>query len=205
MIVCPQCSTANEDIARFCDNCGALLAAQPPSAQPSSAAPVASSAVAPGSVVANTCPACGTPFIPGEAFCSDCGAQLPGQPQEAYATPVAPAYTPPNVGARPRLVVAGSGAEFDLAGKSEVLIGREDPISGIFPQIDLAPHGGEVGGVSRRHARLMLRNGQWLIEDLNSTNFTFVNNQRLTPGAPLALKDGDQIRMGRVVLAFYMT
>jgi len=70
-------------------------------------------------------------------------------------------------------------------------------------QIDLTPHGGEVGGVSRRHARLMLRNGQWLIEDLNSTNFTFVNNQRLAPGAPLALKDGDQIRMGRVVLAFY--
>jgi len=197
MIICPQCSTANEDIARFCDNCGASLTAQSP------AAPVASSVAASGSAAANVCPACGTPFIPGEAFCNDCGAQLPGQPQAAYAAPAAPAYTPPNVGARPRLVVAGSGAEFDLAGKSEVLIGREDPISGIFPQIDLTPHGGEVGGVSRRHARLMLRNGQWLIEDLNSTNFTFVNNQRLAPGAPLALKDGDQIRMGRVVLAFY--
>ncbi len=100
-------------------------------------------------------------------------------------------------------MVAGSGAQFDLTGKTEVLIGREDPISGIFPQIDLTPHGGEAGGVSRRHARIALRGGQWVIEDLNSRNFTFVNNQRINPGVPQVLNNGDQIRLGRVVLAFY--
>jgi pSer/pThr/pTyr-binding forkhead associated (FHA) protein len=103
---------------------------------------------------------------------------------------------------RPRLVAA-SGAQFDLTGKVEALIGREDPISGIFPQVDLTPHGGEAGGVSRRHAKISLRGSQWVIEDLNSTNFTFVNNQKVKPGTPQTLNNGDQIRMGRVVLAFY--
>ncbi|RYX82953.1 FHA domain-containing protein [bacterium] len=48
--------------------------------------------------------------------------------------------------------------------------------------------------VSRQHARFYLYGGTWCIEDLGSTNGTFVNNVRATPSFSLA--DGVQIQMG---------
>lgn len=142
------------------------------------------------------CPACGADNVPGQAFCDGCGASLAAPP---VPPPVPP--PPPALG-RPRLVVAGTGVQFDFSGKAEILLGREDPVSGVFPDVDLTPHGGEEGGVSRRHAKVSVRGNQWLIEDLNSTNFTFVNNQKVNPGVPQPLNDGDQVRLGRVVLTF---
>jgi pSer/pThr/pTyr-binding forkhead associated (FHA) protein len=100
----------------------------------------------------------------------------------------------------PRLVVASSGAEIPLPAATEILIGREDPVSGIFPEVDLTPHDGEAGGVSRRHAKLVVDGGDYSVEDLDSTNFTFVNKQKLSPGVRQALNDGDELRCGRVVL-----
>jgi pSer/pThr/pTyr-binding forkhead associated (FHA) protein len=102
--------------------------------------------------------------------------------------------------AGPRLVVAASGAEIPLPPVAEILIGREDPVSGIFPEVELTPHGGEEGGVSRRHARLIVEGGNYFIEDLDSTNFTFVNKQKVTPKVRQPLKNGDEIRCGRVTL-----
>jgi pSer/pThr/pTyr-binding forkhead associated (FHA) protein len=96
--------------------------------------------------------------------------------------------------------VAASGAEIPLAGFTEVLIGRQDPVSGIFPDVDLTPHEGEEGGVSRKHARLTVEGDRLFIEDLDSTNFTFVNKQKLAPGTRHPLNDGDEIRCGRVAL-----
>jgi pSer/pThr/pTyr-binding forkhead associated (FHA) protein len=100
----------------------------------------------------------------------------------------------------PRLVVAASGAEIPLPADEEILIGREDPVSGIYPAVDLTPHGGEDGGVSRKHARLIVEGGNYFLEDLDSTNFTFVNKQKLAPKTRHPLNDGDEIRCGRVAL-----
>ena len=99
-------------------------------------------------------------------------------------------------------MVQADNASFDLAGKSEVVIGREDPVSNIYPDVDLTAHGGEEGGVSRLHAKLYVQGNQYLIEDQNSTNFTFLNRQKLTPKTPTPVKDGDEIRLGRVILTF---
>lgn len=88
-------------------------------------------------------------------------------------------------------------------GKAEIIIGREDPVSGIFPEVDLTDHGGDEGGVSRRHARIFMQGAQVFIEDLNSTNYTYVNQQRLTPGQPHPLNNGDEVRVGQVKLNFY--
>jgi pSer/pThr/pTyr-binding forkhead associated (FHA) protein len=82
----------------------------------------------------------------------------------------------------------------------ELLIGREDPVSGIFPDVDLTPHGGDEGGVSRQHARLFVQGSDYSIEDLDSTNFTFVNKQKLAPKTRQPVSDGDEIRLGRVTL-----
>jgi pSer/pThr/pTyr-binding forkhead associated (FHA) protein len=51
---------------------------------------------------------------------------------------------------------------------------------------------------SNQHARLFGRNGAWYVEDLGSTNGTFVNDQRLA--APARVEPGDKIRIGTTVM-----
>ena len=55
-------------------------------------------------------------------------------------------------------------------------------------------------GVSRSHARIVVRGGDTTIEDLGSKNGTYVNRARIT--VPTALSDGDEIRVGAVVATF---
>jgi pSer/pThr/pTyr-binding forkhead associated (FHA) protein len=109
------------------------------------------------------------------------------------------------VAAQPRLLVEGTTMAFDLAGKPSVVVGREDIPSNSFPDIDLTPYGAEEGGVSRLHARIAQSGDTWTIEDLESTNFTFVNHKRIAPKTPISLNDGDEIRLGRVGLRFKTT
>ena len=155
-------------------------------------------------VAAPACPACGVEIEAGDRFCSNCGALLEAAAAPAPVESAAPAPVeappPPAPAPSPRLLVTASGAEIPLPTTSEILVGREDPVSGIYPEVDLTPHGGDEGGVSRRHARITLEGGNYYIEDLNSTNFTFVNQQKLAPNMRQAIKDGDEIRCGRVVL-----
>src|SRR6266567_919221 len=191
----------NPDGSAFCDECGEPLAGATPSA-------------AAGGVV---CPSCGTVNAPGEAFCSNCGVSLLGAP-DAQAAVSNPAIAPaPDVTAAPapapapvavpaalnaRLIVEADNQEFDISGKDNIVIGREDAVSNIYPDVDLTPHGGEEGGVSRMHAHIFVENGQYMLEDENSTNFTFLNRQRLNGKTPTPLHDNDEIRLGRVLLRF---
>jgi hypothetical protein len=48
------------------------------------------------------------------------------------------------------------------------------------------------------HARLFARDGSWFVEDLGSTNGTYVNERRVT--APAEIKVGDRVRVGRTLL-----
>ena len=225
---CPACGAEVLPGEAFCADCGASLAEAPlppepvgevelePPAPAIAPEPIAAPAVAaavpepvvepaaeePPPVPAGppTCPACGEEIEEGDTFCSACGFALKAAAPQVAAVPPAPAAAP--VAAGPRLVVVDSGAEIPVPGGDEALIGREDPVSGIFPEIDLTPHGGEEGGVSRRHARLTQDGGAYYVEDLDSTNFTFVNKQKLAPGTRQALTDGDELRCGRVALIF---
>jgi len=123
--------------------------------------------------------------------------------QEPAMAPAAPSAIPAAPAAMSaRLIVEADNQEFDLSGKDNVVVGREDAVSNIFPDVDLTPHGGEEGGVSRLHARIFIENGQYMIEDENSTNFTFVNRQRLAGKTPTLLHDNDEIKLGRVLLRF---
>jgi len=51
---------------------------------------------------------------------------------------------------------------------------------------------------SQQHARIFDRNGSWYVEDLGSTNGTFVNEQRLV--APAMLTPGDKVRIGTTIV-----
>lgn len=203
----------NPDGSAFCDECGEPLNTAAPAAAsnaPAAAAPVA----APAAPVAGEqiCPSCGASNPAGEAFCSNCGVSLLGAP--ATAAPAQPApdqVAAPDAAAAPvaaaagltaRLIVEANNQEFDLSGKDRISIGREDAVSDIYPDVDLTPHGGEEGGVSRLHAHIFVENGQYMLEDENSTNFTFLNRQRLAPKTPTPVHDNDEVRLGRVLMRF---
>jgi hypothetical protein len=215
-----KCSLGHEnpDGSAFCDECGEPLAnaAPAPAAvaqQPEQAAqPVATAAA----TATQVCPSCGATNPAGEAFCSNCGVSLLNAPTAAPAPSAAPVVEVPAqpvpqqpaqqpaapAALQARLIVEADNQEFDLSGKDNIMIGREDAVSNIYPDIDLTPHGGEEGGVSRMHARIFVENAQYYIEDLNSTNFTYVNRQRLEAKTPTPLRDNDEVRFGRVLLRF---
>ena len=96
-----------------------------------------------------------------------------------------------------------AGKKFPLT-EEESQIGRWDADGGIFPEIDLDADDPEAK-VSRRHARIMRRNGEYFVEDLGSTNGTFINRgRRLLPGDRQPLRDGDEIIVGKTFLRFHI-
>lgn len=217
---CPQCNASVQPGALFCDNCGASLMQAAPAAQPPVAGAVPQPAVPAGMVA---CPQCGTPNVPGMAFCDSCGAamapqapvpaaQAPVVPAPAAVPPVQPAPValpvPPLPAAGPEAVVGNfvvvtTGAILAFpVGKTEVLVGREDPVSQIFPEIDLTPQDALNNGVGRRHALVTSQGGQVFVEDLNSVNHTSLNGTRLDPGKKYAIKDGDELVFGKLKMTY---
>lgn len=111
--------------------------------------------------------------------------------------PAAPART---TLAGAQLIVSATGAVLALPASTQALVGRADPVSNYFPEVDLATHGALENGVGRRHMQLLVQNGQIVAEDLDSTNGTFVNGQKLAAKTPHPLNNGDELRLGRLVL-----
>ena len=96
------------------------------------------------------------------------------------------------------------GTEFRLTG-DESIIGRWDADNGVFPDVDLDAFDQDAK-VSRRHARIRRNNGAYVIEDLGSTNGTYVNRgRRLIPGNAEMLNDGDEVIVGKTFLRFQIT
>src|SRR3989440_5931657 len=137
------------DGSAFCDECGEPLTGAAP--EPAAAAP-SQPAPAPTATDTQTCPSCGADNPAGEAFCSNCGVSLLGAPAAVNEVPAAAPVPVPDDQQEPataastlqaRLIVEGDNQEFDLSGKDNIVIGREDAVSNIFPDVDLTPHGGE--------------------------------------------------------------
>jgi pSer/pThr/pTyr-binding forkhead associated (FHA) protein len=169
---------------------------------------VATSPVHPG-----ICSACGYVNLPGETFCQNCGVQLapvasvpppPPSLASAAAFPVEGIQAAAQEQLQPsssfgRLILIATRVEIRLPSqKIEVVIGRADPAKAVYPDLDLTPFGGEAQGVSRLHARLIRRDGRTFIEDLNSTNFTFINKHQLQPGKLYPLQNGDEISLAKL-------
>lgn len=91
---------------------------------------------------------------------------------------------------------AEDGTLFPLHSKV-TLIGRSDPRSGIFVEIDLTSLAAEPKIISRRHAQIEQEGDRFYLTDLGSTNGTRLNNERLTPREKKPLWDGDVIEFGR--------
>lgn len=98
------------------------------------------------------------------------------------------------------LVALGSGpsAPFGL-GRQPMTIGRNSASQKV--DLDLNPLDPDAY-VSRRHAQVTYAEGRYWVTDLDSSNGTFLNDNRLEPNRPAALSHGDRLRLGRVELAF---
>lgn len=91
-------------------------------------------------------------------------------------------------------IVAGpdAGKEFALSGLA--LLGRSSDNAICLSDMS----------ASRRHALVARRDAGFVIEDLHSTNGTFLGGQRLPPRTPYSLQDGDEIRTGTTRIIFHV-
>lgn len=190
MIRCHSCQTANLDTSRFCDECGTQLVAMHSAESPAPPAyvppPLTGSVQSPISVTS-----IGVPPVPFEA--QELPKPISREPQSGTA--------------HAALVIErgdSPGTEFPLV-EDESTIGRWDADNGVFPDVDLDAHDSDAK-VSRRHARIVRNNGSYYIEDLGSTNGTYVNRgRRLLPGNAQILNDGDEVIVGKTFLRFQLT
>jgi hypothetical protein len=189
MILCQRCLSRNGDNATTCAQCGSPLIPEwlgvmrresPTREQPPLKPSAARETVAPAGFSRDAFP---------------------------YAADASPAQVaPPRTNATPasivvRLMLTESGYIFELAGKSEYLLGRRDSQAGLTPDVDLTDWNGAASGVSRRHAILRVEDGAVSIEDLGSRNETVRNKTRLLSNKRYPLSNGDEIQLGVICLS----
>ncbi|MHB8625911.1 MAG: FHA domain-containing protein [Aggregatilineales bacterium] len=164
------------------------------------------------------CPNCNHRNRLGVVFCENCGASLIGNSPISTkslggdnalpeATEVAVATTGESVltdSTLLRIEIEGSNEPILLKPGPEVILGRRDPTTGAMPDVDLTQFAGYRMGVSRRHAALRPGEGRRLdLWDLGSSNGTFLNGTRLGAHRPYRLRDGDEIRLGQMLMRLY--
>ncbi len=79
-------------------------------------------------------------------------------------------------------------------------LGRVDAVTGQAPAIALDDFQAAELGVSRRHAALVPEDDALKIVDLGSSNATFLNGQKLIPNQSRILRDGDELRLGKLII-----
>jgi len=140
------------------------------------------------------CTECNMENIAGALFCEECGVKL-----EATGDVMDAAVETENEGTM-LVLTSQDGSRLEIPAKDEIVVGREDPISDMFPDVDLTNLGGMDKGVSRKHAVIHRAGAGYTVEDMGSTNGTFINKKKIQPHAPQAIKAGDELRFGKLAL-----
>jgi CRP-like cAMP-binding protein len=136
-----------------------------------------------------------------EAILAKGGSGARAEPRAEVPVPSAAPTTTVTGDAMCYLVSISTGNVFPVF-KSESLIGRFDSVTGMRPEIDLTNED-QSRNISRRHARLVIRDGQFFIaEEIGTMNGTFLNGKKLANGVLTPIKDGDEILLCRLGLTF---
>lgn len=146
-----------------------------------------------------SCPDCGVKVQPEDLICFRCGANLPHTtgPDDDLPTPtISQKFISPDMQPQRRgissvvLRISFPTGNVDIPAGTSVLLGRdpaESLVAAAFARFD---------NVSRRHATVQVDDsGHASIRDENSTNGTFVNDDRVLPGTDVRLVDGDRVRL----------
>jgi len=201
MIKCSECGYENMDGLDYCDGCGAKLTAADASAAP--AAPETPAPEAPAPAAESSAAEAPAETAPAEPVEEAKPAEAPTGEIKADEAKPAEAAPAAMVGAfKARLKVIRGGRkdhEFPLEDGNN-LVGRWDPETGAFPEVDLDADDPEAK-ISRKHALIRVADGKITIEDIGSLNGTYVNRgARLQPGSPNELKSGDEVIIGKTFL-----
>lgn len=132
------------------------------------------------------CMVCGATNQGKAHFCGRCGASLAGRPAGRLQV------LGPNGVLWERRIV-----------ENPFNIGRRSLSRQIFPHLDLT-YNDPTAYVSRQHARIVSDAGGYFVEDLGSANGSFLNDRRLPAGVPTRLRNGDKVRIGKVLLNFIL-
>ena len=151
------------------------------------------------------CGFCGQKIVATDMFCAFCGAKQPLAQQGVHSENYAPVPLTAQL-----LIIGTSDLEqpsFRLE-KEDNLVGRRDPQSNIFPEVDLSKYDPQTK-ISRRHARIWREGNEFMVEDLGSSNGTYIlpvvsDTVRLQPRQPQLLTNGDKIRLGDTTLHFIL-
>lgn len=163
------------------------------------------------------CPNCKFANREGEFFCDNCGAPLSDTPSSPDTNVMDEAGLVGTIDPR----IAVGTARFSnntsivlqfrdqnkepvvLESKDEWTIGRYDGVSPTRPMVDLTSYGAYEKGVSRLHSAIRRGDNTLVLVDLGSSNGTFINGQRLLPNQPRVLRDGDEVRFGKLTCNIY--
>ncbi|OSO97327.1 phosphopeptide-binding protein [Cylindrospermopsis raciborskii CENA303] len=206
MIICPNCNHPNPDAAVQCEACYTPL--------PNT----------------TTCPSCGANVQADAAFCGQCGYNLVSTPIEVppLVTPdpleistQSPCSVPPTLVSTapdpgPPVKVLKTqlqqvvGRLFHLQGNQEVELPQNLSVIHIGKPNDRIPPDIDVAGfsnseiVSRIHADIRVEGDAYYIEDVGSSNGTYINNLPLLPGNRHRLRPGDRISLGKGDLVTFL-
>ncbi|MBZ0301333.1 MAG: FHA domain-containing protein [Anaerolineae bacterium] len=158
----------------------------------------------------NKCPNCERENRVGDKICVYCGTPLTLEGASTRALEDTdyeegrPQWGTARFNSRMRLIINERDSKdqhvFYLDESDELMLGRLDPDTGEAPDIDLSPYRAAEKGVSRRHAMIARRETALNIIDLGTPNGTFLNGMRLVANQPRVLRDGDEVRLGHLVL-----
>jgi hypothetical protein len=190
MIKCSECSYENMDGLDYCDGCGAKLTAS------ADAAPSAPEAPKPEAPAADAAAPPANEAKPSDAPTGE----IKPEAAPAEAPAAAPSGAPMSFKATLKIVRGGrKDQEFPLEDGNN-LVGRWDPDTGSFPEVDLDADDPEAK-ISRKHALIRIADGKITVEDIGSLNGTYVNRgARLVPGTAVELKTGDEVIIGKTFL-----
>lgn len=96
------------------------------------------------------------------------------------------------------LEIVGSSRILTLDVGQDVIIGRSDQADNFSAGLDLTDFGAYQLGLSRKHARIRRNGLQLELEDTDSRNGTFVNEQQIDPHVPYVIRHGDFVRFGNM-------
>ncbi len=85
----------------------------------------------------------------------------------------------------------------------QAVLGRYTGNASLRPRVDLTPYGAFEKGISRMHAVIRRSEEGLIVEDLASSNGTWLNETKLQPYIPSPLKSGDRLKLGQMDVEVY--